>query len=217
MDIDYAGYSIKGKSHRLNEDRYRMLGNRAPLIRQAERGQMFAVFDGMGSAPKGGEAAQFMCDSLINFYKDKSIEATPGCFIELLNKANFEIKNWGSIEGTENPVGACAGSIAWINNDDLSIYHAGDTICLLIKANYTNVDEYELLTTEQAIGDDLLAFWGMGKGLDIEKWKLKISEYDIIVLISDGVIKAVDLKTTPFGYISSAELRASHARREILF
>ncbi|MBT6340085.1 MAG: hypothetical protein HOJ48_12395 [Desulfobacula sp.] len=32
MEIDYAGFSIKGKSHKFNEDRYRMLGEKAPLI-----------------------------------------------------------------------------------------------------------------------------------------------------------------------------------------
>ena len=195
MEIDYAGFSIKGKSHKYNEDRYRMLGEKAPLIRQADRGQVFAVFDGMGSAPKGREAAQFMCDSLISFFKDMLIEAEPKSFIELLNNANLEINNWGCIEGTKKEIGACAGSVVWIKNKDLFVFHVGDTLGLLIKADYENDDEYELLTTDQAIGDDLLAFWGMGETLHIEAWKLNIAECDILVLISDGVFKAVDLKT----------------------
>jgi PPM family protein phosphatase len=195
MEIDYAGFSIKGKLHEFNEDRYRMLGEKAPLIRNADRGQVFAVFDGMGSAPKGREAAQFMCDSLINFFKDVSIEAAPKGFIELLNNANFEINNWGYIEGTKKKIGACAGTIVWINNEDLFVYHAGDTLCLLIRPDYENDNEYELLTTDQAIGDDLLAFWGMGETLRIEAWELNIAEGDILVLISDGVLKAIDLKT----------------------
>ena len=32
LTLDYAAYSIKSKNHRFNEDRYRMLGNKAPKI-----------------------------------------------------------------------------------------------------------------------------------------------------------------------------------------
>lgn len=195
MEIDYGAFSIKGKSHKYNEDRYRMLGNQAPLIRDANKGQVFAVFDGMGSAPKGGEAAQFMCDSLISFYKDSSIKARLDSFIDLLNKANIEINNWGCIEGTKNEIGACAGTVLWINNKEFFVFHAGDTICLLIQADSENDEDYKLLTTDQSIDNSLTAFWGMGTTLNIETWQFKIEEGDVLIIISDGVIKTVDLKT----------------------
>jgi len=195
LDIDYAGYSLKGKSHKFNEDRYRMLGRNAPLISQANRGQVFAVFDGMGSAPKGADAAQYMCDALISFFKDPSIRPETKGFLKLLSNANQDINKWGYIEGSEKEIGACAGTITWLNNEALYVFHVGDTLGLLIKADYENDDEYKLLTTDQAVGDDLLAYWGMGESLHIEAWKENISEGDLIVLVSDGVLKAVELKT----------------------
>lgn len=194
-EIDYASFSIKGKSHKKNEDRSIMLGEKARLVKQAGRGQIFSVFDGMGSAPKGGEAAQYMCDALINFFKDKATPPTLKALVGLLFKANLDINRWGYIEGTKNEIGACAGTAIWITDDELYTYHVGDTCCLLLKADFQNEEEYEQLTTDQAIGNELLAFWGMGETLHIETWKLKIKEGDILVLFTDGVTKAIDFKT----------------------
>ena len=74
MELEYGAYSITGKTHKINEDSYRLLGNTIPLIAKAGRGQLFAVFDGMGSAPRGGEAANIMSSCLIDFYRDTAIE-----------------------------------------------------------------------------------------------------------------------------------------------
>ena len=32
MELDYGAFSIKGKTHAINEDRYRMLGNKIGLV-----------------------------------------------------------------------------------------------------------------------------------------------------------------------------------------
>ena len=59
----------KGTKHTLYEDRYRMLPREIPLVAQRERGEIYAVFDGIGSAPQGRTAAQFMADKLLDFYR----------------------------------------------------------------------------------------------------------------------------------------------------
>ncbi|MCF8038415.1 MAG: hypothetical protein K9K79_03780 [Desulfohalobiaceae bacterium] len=51
------------------------MSRKAPIVQEAERGEeLFAVFDGIGSTQYGGEAAQLMCDSLVNFYRHPEIE-----------------------------------------------------------------------------------------------------------------------------------------------
>jgi PPM family protein phosphatase len=60
---------VKGSKHQFYEDRYRILSREVPLVKGQDRGEIFAVFDGIGSAPKGREAAQEMMDQLVHFYK----------------------------------------------------------------------------------------------------------------------------------------------------
>ena len=110
MEIEYGAHSIKGKDHFLNEDRYRLLGQHIPLVEQADQGQIFAVFDGMGSAPRGGEAAQLVCDSLISLYKGKRSEPLDH-ICEKLKEANMVIHGWGRTESGRAPMGAAAGTV----------------------------------------------------------------------------------------------------------
>jgi PPM family protein phosphatase len=55
---------LKGTKNKLYEDRYRLLSQDVPLIRRLERGQMFAVFDGIETAPEGRRPAQEMGDTI---------------------------------------------------------------------------------------------------------------------------------------------------------
>lgn len=195
LELDYAAYSIKGKNYRFNEDRYRLLGNKAPLVKKMNRGELFAVFDGMGSAPKGGDAAQFMCDALISVYDEQREKPSQKDFRNLLDKANIAVNKWGNIEGTERELGACAGTIAWIQDETLTVFHAGDTFGLVIQNDVDKDTAYELLTTENAMGDTLTNYFGMGESLAIEIRSTTINDGDIVLLMSDGVIKALDLPT----------------------
>lgn len=53
---------LKGTKHRIYEDSFRMLPRVVPLVESLNRGKIFAVFDGIGSAPEGRHAGQFMAD-----------------------------------------------------------------------------------------------------------------------------------------------------------
>jgi len=49
---------LRGTKHQFYEDSFRMLSRDVPLVENRNRGEIFAVFDGIGSAPEGRHAAQ---------------------------------------------------------------------------------------------------------------------------------------------------------------
>jgi serine/threonine protein phosphatase PrpC len=141
MKLSYGADSIRGLNHQRNEDRVKLLGNEAPLIARSGCGQIFAVFDGIGSAPRGGAAAQEMCDRLVDFFKEGNVH----------------------------------------------IFHAGDTLGLLLKD-----DETISLTSAHAKGNMLLRYFGMGPSLAVESVKYPVEERDLLILVSDGVTKVMN-------------------------
>jgi len=52
------------------EDSSSILSRDVPLVRSAKKGELFAVFDGIGSAPEGGRSARTMAASLSQFFKE---------------------------------------------------------------------------------------------------------------------------------------------------
>ena len=73
-----------------------MLPKDVPLVKELDRGELFGVFDGIGSAQRGKEAAQAMADILIKFYQHPE---DYGCSAEgilrLLREGNEMINGWG--------------------------------------------------------------------------------------------------------------------------
>jgi serine/threonine protein phosphatase PrpC len=104
---------LKGSKHSFYEDRYRLLSKEIPLFTDQVRGELFAVFDGIGSATKGRDAAQEMADCLVKFYREPT-EYSPSWegLRHLFFETNILIHNWGCQAGTEIPLGGCAGTIA---------------------------------------------------------------------------------------------------------
>ena len=116
-------------------------------------------------------------------------------FRDLLFQGNMDINAWGCIEGSEREMGACAGTIVWFQEETITVFHAGDTIGLLIKNDADDMSAYERLTSEHAMGDILSNYFGIGKTFVIESRKVPLEDGDIVLLMSDGVIKALDLPT----------------------
>ena len=178
----------KGPRHKFYEDRFRLLCHPIPLIAQANRGEIFAVLDGVGSAPKGMASAQEVCDSLVRFFTSP-IDQIPD-EKELLNailaNANETINSWGCMEGTTRPDGACAGTIVWIDVQRMAhIFHAGDTTALLIRDGLAQV-----LTTVHQNGDGHLSnYFGMPT-LQLQTQSLQLEEGDRLLIFSDGIGKA---------------------------
>ena len=185
MELEYSGHSIKVIIHKTNEDSYRLLGNTVPLVKQANCGQVFAVFDGMGSAPQGAQAAQAMSDCLRCFFESEQ-KKSAAFLQDLLFEENKTINCWGFIEGTQKALGACAGTISWLYDNKLTLFHAGDTMALLIK------DDIERkLTVDHAEGQGIYRYFGLGESLIIDSVQFKVEAGDVLVLVSDGVTKVL--------------------------
>ena len=164
MELNWGVGSLQGKKNRPNEDRYRLLHSDIPLVFKSGRGQLFAVFDGIGSAPRGGPAAQQMCDALIEFFrKGTRYKADAGSLKELLISFNLEIKNWGFIPGTTRTLGGCAGTIAWFYGTQVYLFHAGDTVGYLFKG-----EDLTQLTKEHGSGKFIDNYFGLGANMFID-------------------------------------------------
>jgi len=175
----------KGKSH--YEDRYRLLTKDISLVWKSRRGELFAVLDGMGSCPLGMASAQLVCDDLLRFYREpESFSPDVPGILSLLSESNMTINGWGFFEGTDRPLGGAVGTIAWIRDLKLTIFHAGDTTGMLLRPDTPP----QLLTTLHEKDGGITRYFGMGRSLAVEVKSERLEYGDLILLVSDGVTKA---------------------------
>ncbi len=169
------------------EDRYRLLSKDIPLVGKSGRGELFAVLDGIGGAPRGMQAAQAVADCLLDFYrKPEEIPADNNGLNQLLLQANQAINDWGCVDGTDSPLGGAAGTIVWIQEQRLTLFHAGDTAGILIRQNQAP----QVLTSAHELDGGISRYFGLGRRLEIEVKSERLEEGDLILLVSDGVTKA---------------------------
>jgi PPM family protein phosphatase len=189
MELDWGVDSLQGKKDRPNEDRFRLLHSDIPLVEKGHRGQLFAVFDGIGSAPRGGEAAQRMCDELIRFFREETFCKPDAVSLKaLLSTGNMAINSWGYMPGTTRPLGGCAGTIAWFQDARVFLFHAGDTVGYILKG-----DRISPLTREHGNNKFISNYFGMGTNLLIDSFSLELEEGDTLIMVSDGVTKGLTL------------------------
>jgi serine/threonine protein phosphatase PrpC len=168
------------------EDRYRLLSGDISMVCRSGRGEIFAVLDGIGSAPRGMQAAQAMADCLIDFYrKPTEIPADSNGLMTLLLRTNQEINAWGCMEGSDRPLGGAAGTIAWIREQRLTIFHAGDTVGILLRQGHPP----KVLTSLHEYDGGISRYFGLGGRLEIEVKTERLIDGDLILLVSDGVTK----------------------------
>lgn len=183
------------------EDRFRLLCRPVPIVEEENRGEIFAVCDGVGSAPKGMGAAQAVCDVLLKFYIDRQLPPVAETIRNLLVCANAEISDWGFISGTDRPEGACAATVIWIDEGWLAhIFHAGDTGALLIRDGVA-----KQLTAAQHFEGNLANYFGLTE-LCLEFSRHQLNEGDRLLLFSDGISKVIYNQVI-------ADITESHASR----
>jgi PPM family protein phosphatase len=182
----------KGPKHSRYEDSYTIFPKAKKIVSRLNRGEIFAVFDGIGSAPEGGRSAEYMSSNIIleRFYQQPDNHpATWQGIRDLLFTGNMEISKWGLMPGKDRPLGGCAGTVAWINEMKLYIFHAGDTLAILIRDR-----KPEQLTHLHEKKGAIYRYYGLGENLEIEIISREVKNYDRILLISDGVTKAYSPK-----------------------
>src|SRR4030042_479057 len=111
------------------------------------------------------------------------------------------------------------GTVIWLTEDALYVFHAGDTCACLRQDNEVT----QLTQTHQAENGGVFHYFGAGGSLEIETGEFGIEECDRIILFSDGVTKAFqtaeaadsagkypDIKKVVSELVRHSRLRGSH-------
>jgi serine/threonine protein phosphatase PrpC len=186
MITDAAYVNVQGVKSRPCEDRFRLLDARVPIVRSAERGFLYAVMDGVGSAPKALRAAQHVADRLIDFFRVEYIPATVRGIYELLFDVNNDIRSWGLMEGTDRSLGAAAATVAWLSPQGKAIlFHGGDTVASRFDG------ELRRVTREHTDGRAITNYLAMGEQCRIDVETAALEEVDLLCLMTDGITKTM--------------------------
>lgn len=182
---------LKGATHRHYEDRFRLLNRDVPLVSGSAVGEIFAVADGVGSAPLGMSAAQYLCDQLVRMYEpssDRNRSDDEGVRLrDLLLAVNDEIHGWGLMDGSDRPAGACAATVVVLDPSCTrgSIVHAGDTRAALIRDGYCQI----LTPLDQSSDGSLRCYFGTRvPSLTLIPFNVDLG--DRLLLVSDGATKS---------------------------
>ena len=179
--------TIRGQTHTHNEDRFRLLTSDVPLVGDARRGEMFAVFDGMGGLRLGMHAAQHMADLLIEFFEapDRH-DATVRGLRSLLIRGSREIASWEKDPGSRQPAGGCVGTVAWLTGNTIQLLHLGDTEGWISH----QCGHSEQVTDTHALGRRVTQFFGMPEEPQIQTITAPFSTSARLLLATDGLRNA---------------------------
>lgn len=162
-----------------------------------QRGLVYAVLDGVGSAPKGLQAAEATATKLRDLYRRQPpMAATYGSVVDLIVEVNQEIAAWGTIAevrgadavGAANSQGAAGVTAAYFSPArNVTIVHVGDTIAFHYRSG--NSPTIRRLTTNDATGYGIRSYVGQGDGLCPQVVAVHtMAPGDMIVLVTDGVV-----------------------------
>jgi PPM family protein phosphatase len=178
---------MRGRTHTYYEDRFRLLTREVPLVAEAERGEILAVFDGIGGLRQGMHAAQHMADLLIEFFEHSELHAPePGGLAALLLRGSREIRGWGPDPETGDPAGGCVGTLAWLNEGSVHLFHLGDSEGWLSRGPGLA----DRVTETHGSGHALTQFFGLNVDPSIQVASFAFTPGMRLLLTSDGVRNA---------------------------
>ncbi len=181
--------SLRGRTHKDNEDSVCVLDARVAEVVQLRRGTLFAVCDGVSSVPEGGWAAKLTCERLISFF-DRDVPPSQEGLLQLINEIDWELRGRG--EGKA----ASTLSALWLADRTAHLVHVGDSEVFRVRHGHI-----ESITERQGRGRRLGAYMGMGPQLNevAQLWRGPLFVGDLFILATDGVTEIV----------SQAELQAA--------
>lgn len=189
-----VGYCSLGNAGRANEDRYRLLGgalvpdNRESPFKESQRGELYAVMDGVGGASHGMAAAQYIADALTSFFKmHDEMPLAIADLANLLNQVNNEIFAWGLMDGTQRPCGASSATLLWLNPAQQAyICHVGDSVAFLLGDS-----GFIKVSTNHEDNRGIYRYVGQGEGFVPEIRSFPLVDGDIWCLVTDVVTKGL--------------------------
>ncbi len=217
MDI-LAGYHTLSKKGRPNEDRFRLLGggwimpdDRVGPFSDKDFGQLYAVMDGAGGAPRGRESAALVADQLVNFFTDENIPVNASGVEQILLEANQTVRSWGLMKRCDRPLGATTATVAWFppsESQEVIIFHVGDTSAFKLNGNGLTV-----LTNEHGTGRGITRYVGQGSDFSLDISSVIFEPDDVLCLVSDGVTKGMserDIENVMVDYLGEPHLAAKY-------
>ncbi len=187
MHTTSAAGSIKGRTHRSNQDRTVRLDATAASVTRAGRGELFAVIDGVGGVEQGGDAADHIASRLPDFFRDPTIPPTTAGLVTLMETIDREIHLIGVVAGTNKPLAAAAVTVAWLApHRRLVLVHAGDTLAC-------RWDQMSLrrLTADHGTAAGLTRYAGVGHPGVYDVEEVAFETGDTLALVSDGITKVI--------------------------
>jgi serine/threonine protein phosphatase PrpC len=212
-----VGYCSINKMGSPNEDRYRLLGGgfivpdkRQTAFYSAQRGELYAVMDGVGSASHGMAAAQYIADQLpVFFTQTQNIPVDIDVLVKHLAHINQEIFTWGLMEGTQRPCGASTATILWLSpSQQAYLCHAGDSVAFLLRNQ-----QLSKISHDHAYADGLFCYVGQGEGFSPQIHHSSLEDGDTWCLVTDGVTKGLNshqIQQILQKYAGRADLAAKH-------
>jgi serine/threonine protein phosphatase PrpC len=169
--------SLRGRTHRENDDSVCVLDARVAEVVQLRRGTLFAVCDGVSTVPDGGWAAQLTCERLISFF-DTDVPPSQEGLLQLINEIDWELRGRG--------VGRAASTLSalWLADRTAHLVHVGDSEVFRVRHGVI-----ESITERQGSGRRLGAYMGMGPQLNevAQLWRGPLFVGDLFILTTDGV------------------------------
>jgi serine/threonine protein phosphatase PrpC len=160
-----------------------MLCKGVPLVDQTDCGEIFVVADGVSDAIRGMNAAQEVCDCVVNFYTAPFfLERNNARLHDLLVAANVEIAGWG-LDENGRAQGAAAASVALLYGDQLTVFQVGDTLPLLMRDG-----SWWKLSDEVSPIRGLQRYFGL-HGLVLSSRTWTVHDGDRILLATDGLTR----------------------------
>lgn len=160
------------------------------------RGLVYAVIDGVGSAPRGREAAEVVATRLRDLYLRKPpLPPTWAAVRTLLDEANGGVAAWGVISDLLGPDAFNAGSsqgaaavtaVYFSPQRNVTVLHVGDTVAYHYAVE---TERLRRVTEGQSEGAGISGYVGMGTGFALQIIPVDGFEPgDLLVLVTDGVV-----------------------------
>lgn len=176
-----VGFSQKGRKSELNEDALLILS----------RQNLFVIADGVGGGPSGHAASRAFVDTCLELSKKNRL--TPESVENFFQSANGKVHSLAAETGQKGMATTLVSGL--IMNDELHVFHAGDSRAYLLrdeKLTQLTIDHSKIVQREGNVEKALVTrAIGVRLMVEIEHNKFHWDSGDVLLLVSDGISDAL--------------------------